>query len=51
MFKDEMTFAEFLSLVKVVKMLYGTETAEKLFAKNIDLYYDLNSASLLKKKK
>jgi len=41
-----MTFTEFLSLVKVLKMLYGTQIAEKVFTENIELYYNLDSASL-----
>lgn len=43
-----MQFSEFLDLVKVLKMLYGTQIAEKFFTKNISLYYDLDSASLNK---
>jgi len=46
-----MQFTEFLQLTKVLKMLYGREIAEKFFAKNISLYYDLNNESLSKIKK
>lgn len=45
-----MPFNEFLDLVKVMKMLYGREIAEKFFAKNIQLYYNLDSASISKTK-
>lgn len=45
-----MTFTEFLSLVKVLKMLYGRDFADNFFTNNIDLYYDLDSASLNKQK-
>lgn len=41
-----MLFSNFLDLIKVLKMLYGRNVAEEVFAKNIDLYYDLNSESL-----
>lgn len=50
-----MLFSEFLSLVKVLKMLYGSHIATAFFEKNIALFYDLDdtefSASLLKKRK
>ena len=42
-----MPFNDFLKLVIVVKSLYGRDIAEKLFTKNIDLYYNLNSESLI----
>jgi len=41
-------FTEFLDLVKVLKMLYGSAVADKFFTKNIGLYYDLDSESLTK---
>lgn len=44
-----MTFTEFLKLVSVLKMLYGTAFAEKFFTDNVGMYYDLDSASLLKR--
>ena len=43
-----MTFTEFLDLIKVIKMLYGGTVAKITFEKNIDTFYDLDSASLLK---
>lgn len=43
-----MNFNEFLSLIKVIRMLYGRDFAEIVFAKNIDQYYDLNSEELTK---
>jgi hypothetical protein len=41
-----MTFLEFLQLVKVVRMLYGRDVAERFFTKNINKYYNLNSESI-----
>lgn len=41
---------EFLQLIKVVKMLYGRDTAEKVFTKNINMYYNLDSTSFTLKK-
>lgn len=41
-----MQFTEFLQLVKVIKMLYGRQFAEKFFTNNISLFYDLDSESL-----
>lgn len=41
-----MTFQEFLSLVKTIKMLYGRDLATKVFEKNLNSYYNLDSASL-----
>jgi len=45
-----MPFAEFLGLIKVVRMLYGRDFAAKVFAKNVGKYYDLNSEELTKVK-
>lgn len=45
-----MSFMEFLELVKVIKMLYGRDLAEKVFTKNIGSYYNINSESLFKLK-
>lgn len=45
-----MSFMEFLEFVKVVKMLYGRDFAEKLFTKNISSYYNISSESLSKLK-
>jgi len=42
-----MKYQDFLDTVKVLKMLYGREIAEKFFAKNAKLYYNLDSESLL----
>lgn len=44
------TRLEFLQLVKVVKMLYGKEQALKLLEKNLNQYYNIDSASLTLKK-
>lgn len=44
---DKLTRHEFLELVKVVKMLYGRDVAEKLFTKNIETFYNVNSASII----
>lgn len=41
-----MSFAEFLKLVQVLKMLYGREVAEKVFTNNIHKYYNLTNESL-----
>lgn len=43
---DKLTRYEFLELVKVVKMLYGRDIAEKLFTKNINTFYNVSSASI-----
>lgn len=42
-----MKFDEFLSFVKVVKMLYGRDVACKLFETNYRKYYNLSSVSFL----
>lgn len=44
----KMSFDEFLHTVRVIKMLYGREVAEKFFTKNLPLWYNLDSASLIK---
>lgn len=44
-----MPFNEFLDLVKVLKMLYGSEIAKNFFTKNVNKYYNLDSESILKK--
>lgn len=44
---DKLTRLEFLELVKVVKMLYGRDIAEKVFTKNISTFYNIDSESLL----
>jgi len=46
-----MRFDEFLKLTNTLKMLYGRDIAEKFFTKNIHLYYDLNSESIISIKK
>lgn len=46
-----MPFIEFLALVKVIKMLYGRDFAEKFFTNNISQYYNLNSESLFDTRK
>lgn len=43
-----LSFEEFLSLVKVVKMLYGREVAERLFTKKIKEWYNIDSVSVFK---
>lgn len=43
-----MTYTEFLNTIKVIKMLYGRDVAEKVFTTNVDKWYNLDSASLLK---
>jgi len=45
-----MTYAEFLATVKVLKMLYGRDIAEKFFTKNIIEVYNISSESLPKNK-
>jgi hypothetical protein len=42
-----MKYSDFLDTVKVLKMLYGREIAEKFFTKNASMYYNLNSESIL----
>ena len=44
----ELTFEEFLDLVKVVKMLYGRDVAEKCFTKGLSQLYNIDSASISK---
>jgi len=46
-----MQFNEFLQLVKVIRMLYGTEIAADVFAKNISKYYNLNYHEFVKSEK
>lgn len=43
-----LTLEEFLHLVKVIKMLYGREIAEKYFTKGLSQIYNIDSASLSK---
>lgn len=42
-----MQFGEFLSLVKVIKMLYGSTEAKKFFTKNLPLFKVVDSESLI----
>lgn len=42
------SFQDALALVRVVKMLYGRDIAERLFTKIMKECYNVNSASLLK---
>lgn len=44
----ELNFDEFLSLVKVLKMLYGREIAEKCFTNGLSQLYNIDSASFSK---
>lgn len=44
-----MTYSEFLDTVKVLKMLYGRDIAEKFFTDNICSWYNVDNASFLKK--
>lgn len=46
-----MPFSEFLALTKVLKMLFGGDTARMFFTKNVGTYYNLNSESLLKEER
>ena len=46
----ELSFTEFLDLVKVLKMLYGREIAERVFTENLSRVYNINNASFLKKR-
>jgi hypothetical protein len=48
---NALTKAEFLDLIKVVKMLYGRDLAVNLLEKNIKTFYDVDSESLTKKEK
>lgn len=43
-------FIEFLELVKVIKMLYGRDIAEKFFTYNIKRWYNVDSASMINSK-
>lgn len=42
------SYQEFLDTVKVLKMLYGRDVAEKFFTKNITEVYNITSESLSK---
>lgn len=42
------TFVEFLDFIKVCKMLYGRDVAERLFTKGLSQMYNVDSASLSK---
>lgn len=42
----ELTIPEFLDFVKVLKMLYGRDVAEKVFTKKLKEWYNYNSESL-----
>lgn len=42
----ELSFEEFLGFVKVVKMLYGRDVAEKVFTKKMKEWYNVDSESL-----
>lgn len=46
-----MNYIEFLDTVKVLRMLYGKQVAEKFFDKHVDSYYDLTSASIVSQEK
>lgn len=48
---NQMTYLEFLQTVKVLKMLYGREIAEKFFTENIIAWYNIDNASFLNVKK
>lgn len=45
--KDDMTYLEFLQTVKVLKMLYGAQIAQKFFEENIGSWYNVTNASFL----
>ena len=46
--RNNMSFYDFLALIKILKMLYGRTVAEKYFTKHIDEWYNLGSESLTK---
>lgn len=43
-----MTYLEFLETVKVLKMLYGRDIAERVLTANIHKWYNIDSESLIK---
>lgn len=45
---DLASFQDAMNLVRVVKMLYGRDVAERLFTKIMNECYNVDSASLLK---
>lgn len=45
---DLSSFHDALDLIRVVKMLYGRDIAERLFTKIMNECYNVDSASLLK---
>lgn len=38
--KQNLNYTEFLQTTKVIRMLYGTESAKKYFTDNLELYYN-----------
>ena len=46
----ELAFSDFLDLVKVLKMLYGREVAEKFLTRGMSEVYNIDIARLLDKK-
>lgn len=44
--KRPITYSEFLDTVKVLKMLYGRDIAERFFTQNKHLWYNQTSASV-----
>ena len=46
----ELSFSEFCDLVKVIKMLYGRDIADRVFTNNMWSVYNIDIARLLDKK-
>lgn len=41
--KRNLTYLEFLQTCKVIRMLYGTESAKKYLTDNLGVYYNLDN--------
>ena len=48
---DLTSFNDFLTFIKVLKMLYGRDVAEKVFTKALKECYNVDSASIINLKK
>ena len=43
--RSKISYQESLDTVKVIKMLYGRDPAEKFFTDNISVFYNIDNAS------
>lgn len=42
--KKQLSYSDFLSTVKVIRMLYGKDLAKKYLTDNLGVYYNLDNA-------